>query len=208
MILFFDTETTGKPKDYKAPMTQLDNWPRVIQLAWSLCDLEGNAVSTHERLIKPDCWEIPAEPFWIEHGFSTEKSKKEGVPLSEALNNFLIDLHQADYLVAHNLAFDHPVLGAELLRYEMKGKICKKICTMEATVDFCAIPFFKGQREWLAKKNKSFKWPKLEELYQKLFNADFPNKHQAGGDVAALRVCFFELVARGIIKLDPINAAK
>ncbi len=31
--LFFDTETTGVPKDYKAPSSDTDNWPRMVQLA-------------------------------------------------------------------------------------------------------------------------------------------------------------------------------
>jgi hypothetical protein len=34
MYLFFDTETTGLPKNYKAPVTDLNNWPRLVQLAW------------------------------------------------------------------------------------------------------------------------------------------------------------------------------
>ena len=31
--LFFDTETTGVPQDYKAPSSDTDNWPRMVQLA-------------------------------------------------------------------------------------------------------------------------------------------------------------------------------
>lgn len=31
MILFFDTETTGVPKNYKAPVTDLENWHRPTQ---------------------------------------------------------------------------------------------------------------------------------------------------------------------------------
>jgi len=34
MYLFFDTETTGLPKKWKAPITDLDNWPRLVQLAY------------------------------------------------------------------------------------------------------------------------------------------------------------------------------
>jgi hypothetical protein len=30
--LFFDTETTGVPKDYKAPSSDTDNWPRLQEL--------------------------------------------------------------------------------------------------------------------------------------------------------------------------------
>lgn len=202
MILFMDTETAGLPKDYKAPVTDLDNWPKMIQMAWALCENDGTVVNQKELLVYPDCFEIPKEPFWIDHGFSTEKSKANGIPLRQILNLFILDLAQADYLVAHNMAFDKNIVGAEMIRYELKGKVVPKICTMEATVEFCALPYFKGQREWLAKTEKKYKWPKLEELYRKLFNAEFKDAHSAGGDVAALRICFFELVERGIIKLE------
>jgi DNA polymerase-3 subunit alpha len=34
--LIFDTETTGVAKDFKAPPSTGDNWPRIVQLAWSI----------------------------------------------------------------------------------------------------------------------------------------------------------------------------
>lgn len=155
MILFFDTETNGLPRDKsnRAPMTDVDNWPRVIQLAWLLSDYQGNVINQGERLITPDCWVIPAEKFWIDHGFTTEKSKRDGVPLRTALNEFLDDQRRCELMVAHNIAFDYNVLGAEMIRYKMKGKKVEKICTMEATIDFCEVPFA-GQRAWLSKAEK------------------------------------------------------
>ena len=38
MYLIFDTETTGLPKRWDAPITDSDNWPRCIQIAWQLHD--------------------------------------------------------------------------------------------------------------------------------------------------------------------------
>lgn len=206
MYLFFDLETNGLPKDKtnKTPMTEVDNFPRVIELAWRLCDKDGNDLSFYTRLIKPDCWEIPAEPFWADHGFTTEKSKREGIPLRQALTEFIDDLNRADYLIAHNVEFDHPTLGAEMIRYQMKGKRLQKVCTMKTTIDFCAIPFA-GQRAWLSKAEKKYKFPKLSELHQKLFGKDFESAHSAGGDLAALKACFFELLRIGIINLEPIT---
>lgn len=31
---FFDTETTGIPKNWEAPVTDLSNWPRMVQIAY------------------------------------------------------------------------------------------------------------------------------------------------------------------------------
>lgn len=41
MILLFDTETTGKPKNYKAPSSDTENWPRLVQIAWEKYDYNG-----------------------------------------------------------------------------------------------------------------------------------------------------------------------
>ena len=30
--LFFDTETTGLPANWQAPMSDLENWPRLVQI--------------------------------------------------------------------------------------------------------------------------------------------------------------------------------
>lgn len=202
MITFFDTETTGLPKDWQAPMQKLDNWPRVIQLAWRTTDLKGNVISERELLIKPDGWKIPVDKFWIEHGFNTATNEEKGSPMDHVLCDFVTDLMQSEYLVSHNMDFDHKVLGAEMLRYKITGKRLLKICTKEASTDWCKIPFG-GHRGYLSRTQGRYKWPKLEELHKKLFGVDFDNKHQAGGDVAALSKCFFELVRIGVIQLEP-----
>ena len=44
MYLIFDTETTGLPKKWKAPLTDSDNWPRCVQIAWQMHDKEGNLI--------------------------------------------------------------------------------------------------------------------------------------------------------------------
>ena len=37
-IFFFDTETTGLPINLNAPVSYLNNWPRLVQLAWQVYD--------------------------------------------------------------------------------------------------------------------------------------------------------------------------
>lgn len=208
MITFFDTETTGLPKNWKAPIHDLENWPRVIQLAWCIADRSGQELKRRDVLIKPDGWTIPDgydgkdASFWITHGFNTQISEKDGVPMSEALAEFIADIEKTTYLVSHNMDFDHKVLGAEMIRYGHRAEHRPvRICTKDESTAFCKIPFpgRKDTRSWV---KQNYKWPKLEELYLKLFGHDFENKHQAGGDVAALRDCFFELVRLDIIKLN------
>ena len=50
MYLIFDTETTGFPIDFQAPISQSDNWPRVVQLAWQVHDENGNEMASNTQL--------------------------------------------------------------------------------------------------------------------------------------------------------------
>ena len=81
-------------------------------------------------------------------------------------------------------------MGAEFIRYNQNNILesRRKFCTMKSSVNFCAIPGFKG-----------YKWPKLIELYRKLFSKDF-NPHNALDDVEATADCFWELKKKKIIK--------
>lgn len=200
-VLFFDTETTGVPKNYKAPVSDLQNWPRVIQLAWQVAELAtGELVHEEKMLIMPDGWTIPTEKFWIDNGFSTEKNQAEGVRMQTALELFCQALNSTEILVAHNLGFDNPIVNAEILRYQIlpeRNPNRAKVCTMESTVNLCKVPFGKGGPY---SKSKGYKWPKLDELYKHLFNTGFAGAHDAGNDVTACRLCFFELIKRGHIK--------
>ena len=190
-ILFFDTETNGLPKDWRAKMNKVENWPRVIQLAWALTDEFGFVLDQRVDLIKPDGWEVPNEAFWINNGFTQEDSEANGIPIAEALGYLLEALNQADYVVAHNMSFDYNVVGAEMIRAGLRADSKKeKVCTMTISTDLMKLPGrFKG----------TYKFPKLEELHQFLFQDAFDGAHDALVDVMACVRCFFELVNRGVI---------
>lgn len=58
MYLFFDTETTGLPKRWNAPVTDLENWPRLVQLAWIMYDDRGNMLESRDVIVKPEGFTI------------------------------------------------------------------------------------------------------------------------------------------------------
>lgn len=190
MYLFFDTETTGLPKDYKAPASDSNNWPRIVQIAWSIYDAEGNSWENYEYIIKPNGFTIPEEVARI-HRVSQERAEKEGVELELALKHFSEDVKKADFIVAHNIDFDDKVISAEFYRLGMWNVLdtAQKICTMKSSVDFCRIPNAYGR----------YKWPNLDELHKCLFGIGFPDAHDALIDVGACAKCFFELKNRNII---------
>jgi DNA polymerase III subunit epsilon len=199
-IIFFDLETTGLPKNWKAPMHEVDNWPRCIQIAWLVTDDFANEVSRGYHLIRPDGWVMPTGDFWKQHAFDQESSLLNGKSIVEVLDLFINDINGCSTLVSHNMNFDYNVVGAEMLRAGVRSKTkLQKICTMELGAAICKIPFGKDHRPW---KNKAYKWPKLSELYQNLFKRDFEGSHDAMVDVIACRDCFFELVKRGVIKVE------
>ena len=87
MFLIFDTETTGLPKKWNAPLSDLENWPRCVQLAWQLHNEKGECISQQSYIINPDGYTIPFDAERI-HGISTELAIKEGENLSKVLSEF------------------------------------------------------------------------------------------------------------------------
>jgi DNA polymerase III subunit epsilon len=189
MYLLFDTETTGLPKNWKAPVTDLRNWPRLVQIAWLFYDEKGNQSAFKNYIIKPEGINIPPEVTRI-HGISNEMALVEGSNLNLVLSEFKTFIDQAEFLVAHNISFDEKIVGAEFLRCNMTNILPDKrrICTMEKTTDFCAIPGPYG-----------YKWPRLSELHHKLFQSDYEEKHNAAADILATAKCFWELKRIGRI---------
>ena len=187
--VFFDTETTGLPRNWKAPVTDLDNWPRLIQLGYIVYSENGDRLEDGNYIIKPEGFTIPSESSNV-HGITTEKAINEGEDLKTILTKFHAILDACEEVVAHNIAFDEKIIGAEFLRNNFQNilDVKKKICTMTSTVDFCQIP---GQF--------GFKWPGLAELHIKLFGENFDNAHDAFADIEATANCFWELKKKEVL---------
>src|SRR6218665_2168655 len=122
MYLIFDTETTGLPRDWNAPYTDLDNWPRAVQIAWQLHDDLGNLIEAKDYLIQPDGFDIPFDAERI-HGISTALAQKDGVPLAQVVEEFNAVLEQAKFVVGQNIGFDLNIMGAEFIRANTKTRM-------------------------------------------------------------------------------------
>ena len=96
MYIIFDTETTGLPRNYDAPITDLDNWPRLVQLAWQLHDEKGKLLSNQSFIVKPEGFTIPYNAEKV-HGISTERALKEGHDLTKVLQAFQQDVAKSHY---------------------------------------------------------------------------------------------------------------
>ena len=189
MYLFFDTETTGIPRDYKASVSDLKNWPRLVQIAWLLTDQQANEISRAEYIIKPEGFVIPADATKI-HGITTELAHRNGAALPTVLAAVAVAIKKAKVLVAHNTRFDEKILGAEFLRFGCPNLVetKKRTCTMQSSTNYCRLPGPYG-----------YKWPTLQELHTKLFEEAFEGAHRALVDVRACARCYFELKRRKIV---------
>jgi DNA polymerase-3 subunit alpha len=193
MYLIFDTETTGIPHNKTAPITDLENWPRLVQIAWQLHDKNGKLTSHHNYIIQPDGFDIPYKAEQV-HGISTKRAREEGHDLMTVLGAFIQDLAKTSMLVGHNIEFDINIIGAEFIRKQLAPEQFLNIAKVDtglASTEFCQLSGGIGGR---------LKMPRLHELHEKLFNKGFGDAHDASYDVAATARCFFALVGHKVVK--------
>ena len=199
MYLIFDTETTGLPKNWKAPVSDTDNWPRCVQIAWQLHDELGNLVEANSFIIKPHGYDIPYESEKI-HGISTQLAELEGEKLEIVLKEFNNSISKSKFIIGHNVNFDLNVIGCEFHRLNTLSNIeltdVLDTCT-ETTATLCKLPGGRGGK---------FKLPTLTELHEFLFSAPFQDAHNATADVEATARCFLELIRIKNFKKEELHA--
>ena len=196
--LFVDTETIGIPKDYDGDVYDVDNWPRVVQLAWMLIDEDGKLVSDDCSIVK-NKGVVPKRAEEV-HGISTKRMRAEGVPPKDAYKHLMDAIACAEYVIIHNVDFDKPVIAADMLRHKMNDLAEKFLsqsffCTMKSGVDICRLPGYHGE----------YKYPKLVELFGKLYLDDssvsIGGLHSADADVLVTYRCFMKMKEKGYAKI-------
>lgn len=200
MYLIFDTETTGLPKRWDAPLTDSENWPRAVQIAWQLHDEMGQLIEHQDYLIKPDGFNVPYDAEKV-HGISTDLAEAQGIPLEEVLSHFNEALAKTKFIVGQNLGFDVNIMGAEFHRTAINSDLTElpvlDTCT-EKTAQLCQIPGGRGGK---------FKLPTLTELHEELFNEPFNEAHNATADVEATTRCFLELIRKRQFSIDELEVS-
>jgi DNA polymerase III epsilon subunit-like protein len=192
MYLFIDTETTDLPARRFAHYTDHDVWTRVVSISWALFQAKDQPLKHSYHIVQPDGFLIPEDATKI-HGITTEHALAHGLPLAQVLQQIAADVQvqKPSLTVAHNIAFDWPVLLCEMSRVGLETAIkhLPTFCTMIASTEFCALPHATGG---------GVKWPRLHELHTKLFGVGFTGQHDAAQDVLACARCYFRLVDIGL----------
>ena len=189
-ILFFDTETTGLPKDRKYPAEKhKDNWPDIVSISWMLFEDE-QMISTRSYIVKPDGWNIPIEATNI-HGITEKSASTNGQQLSLVIADFIAAVRQSEYIVAHNIHFDLNVVNNACFwrlnrTLQVDWKEC--ICTAEYGKDVTKI-YAKN-----ARGGSYFRYPKLSELYEHVLRRrPMLSLHNSLNDTMLLCEVFFHL---------------
>lgn len=188
---FFDCETTGLPGVRWFSPEVVDQWPRLVQLAWALYDTQGALVRTESRIVRPEGFRIPPDATRI-HGITHARALKEGRDLGEVLDEFLAAAGApGTTLVAHNFDYDRNVVAGELVRARKPRAFLELagICTMKSTTDIVQLPRPGG--------GFGYKWPTLEELHTWVFGFSYEGAHNAARDIEACARAFFKLRAAG-----------
>ena len=204
-ILFFDTETNGLPRQKNS--TVATDWPPVVQLAWQVWDAAADppvCISNISHIVKPDpslVWDLGSQVF---HTISKERALSEGAEPDKVFAAFRTALESSTVVVAHNIAFDKPVLSMEAIRrgYPPLSWSAQECCTMMASREFCRLP------SMYSRPSDPYKYPKLSELHAILFgNNSGIVFHDAAADVDCTVRCFFRLVELAVIPLDALRVA-
>ncbi len=166
-VVIFDTETTGLPKTRGRPYNDLDNWPRIVEIAWQIF----GKTEIKSYLIRPNGFTIPAEASAI-HGITTEQASGEGVDIKEALTLFLADVRACGTIVAHNLkGFDLPVVRAEMLRAGLSQDVFNGVRCIDTLQ-----PPYPGLS--------------LSKWYREVFSSPTRGAHRAAEDVRTLAALY------------------
>jgi len=204
-ILIFDTETSGLIPKHTVP---LDAQPYVLQLAFVVYDADINRIIKSIDLMIRVPEHVIIQPLITEiTGITREICDTQGVPIETALREFYEEYMRCDLIVAHNIEFDQEMMRIEIMRntglensglensgcpfikslFALDNNSKPTYCTMTKGRGICnIIRTAASGRTWV-------KPPRLEELYEKLFDKKPRNLHNALVDTYVCLRCFVKM---------------
>lgn len=180
--LVIDTETSGLPKNWKAPYSKENNWPHIIQIAWIVYDRYATEVDRKNLFIRNDDFSIEESSQKIHH-ITSEFLQLHGKPLNIVMQQFYDDvLKYQPTIIGHFIEFDYHMVNVEFFRLGIPNALLHLpiFCTMKASKSYV--------------KNPSVELLKLNDFYQELFNESPKDFHNALSDALNTAKIYFHLL--------------
>jgi DNA polymerase III subunit epsilon len=193
-ILFIDTEISDIPRQWQASTNEVEKWPHILQIAWTICNKSGTEVLTRDFYINPGNIYLNEDSQKL-HKITLELLQEKGFPRENVMKILSDDI--ANYrpmIVGHFLNLDRKMMevGFNRAQIEQNFNDLPKFCTMRNTQS----PF---------ERLDSHRFLRLNELYFSLFGKEMENQHNALADALATKTCFFEQISRGDITEKSIH---
>jgi DNA polymerase III epsilon subunit-like protein len=215
-VLVFDVETTGL---FNQKSSSIKDQPYILQLAFVCYDLnENKIIQKYDSLIDiPN--EVEISDFITQlTGIDKTTCQKKGKPIFDVLRTFQEAYMWCDSLIGHNIDFDQKLILMEIERnreqiiqempqclvlfspmYEKMNHV-ERYCTMRKGTTLCNLvhetpPSPPTQQISIIPRKTTKKWPKLSELYAKLFPEETlpANLHNAMTDVIVCLQCYLKM---------------
>lgn len=183
MYLIFDSSANGRPRSYKAPLDDSNNWPRLMHLSWIILNEELKPIEDYDCVIKPEGY-APTTKALGSHHIDKEKIEGSENILKDVLSQFGESVEKCSYIFSHNLAYNEGIVGSEFYRNSMMSPLiaADKYCLMHEGTYYCKLPGKRG-----------YKWPSLQELHSTIFKQGYSPSNHARADVIAASRCFIFL---------------
>jgi len=187
--IFFDTETTGLPLHKNSSIYNTKEWPYIIQLSYIVYDEDTNKViaNVNDYILIDDSIEITKESFKT-HNISRYFLKENGILMKDAINKFKKHMIDSRIIIGHNVSFDKRMLIVECIRNNIHLNLKETFCTMKNSSEICKIEAINENGE------KYYKYPKLQELHNYLFNTNVKNLHNASIDILVCMRCYYKIL--------------
>jgi DNA polymerase III epsilon subunit-like protein len=181
-FIVLDIETSG-----------VNNNSSVIQIAYNIYNKDFEFISKHNYYLDDNTNRID-----YYKKISLETIKTVGKPPEQVLIQLLLDIdnNSCNYIIGHNIDFD--------IRHIVRYYIKYNINNYDSFLNLNKIDTMKMSKQYVDARNKNNKpkFPKLEELYFKLFNCEMNsnNAHSADYDIHVTFMCFQKLTELQINK--------
>lgn len=196
--IVMDTESTGLFR-YDQP-ADADGQPRMAEIVMILTDADMNIEKEYHAYIRPDGWEMTEGASKV-NGLTTEFLNENGIPVTEALNEYASAIDNGYILVAHNVSHDAKQLRSELRHAGMDDRFeaTPNICTMRGLTDTCKIPPRGNRGGW--------KWPSLSEACV-FFHMENMGDHSALADARACLALLRKMKELGVMPEAAVHYQK